>query len=199
MASFETTGRVMNMKRKGKYTLIGILLIVVSIFVIVFNMRYQDGTFRDLWPAILLVFGVILYLYYFSTKKKKNRLGVLFFGTFIAICSVFLFILSFTSFSHVKVLWPGFVLALGLAILALYFYGNRNKGVLAVSILLISLSIIIWIFYSLKSHYGIVIGVSLFILGAAFLTQGLIKKLENTSRNRSANVHYPDADIESYE
>jgi uncharacterized membrane protein HdeD (DUF308 family) len=78
------------MKRKGKYALIGILLIAVSIFVIIFNMRYQDGTFKDLWPAILLVFGVVLYLYYFSTKKKKNRLGVLFLGTFIAICSVFL-------------------------------------------------------------------------------------------------------------
>jgi hypothetical protein len=44
-----------------------------------------------------------------------------------------------------------------------------------------------------------VIGVSLFILGAAFLTQGLIKKLENPPRNRSANVHYPDTEFESYE
>jgi uncharacterized membrane protein HdeD (DUF308 family) len=187
------------MKKKGKYALIGILLLVVGIFVITFNMRFQDGTFKNLWPTVLLVFGIILYLYYFSTKKKKNRLPVLFLGTFIAICSVFLFVLSFTSFSNMRVLWPGFLLALGLGILSLYFYGRRNKGVLAGALLLIALPIVIWIFYSLKSKYGLVIGVSLFILGAAFLTRGLIREIEISAVEKNVSVKYPQTDFENYE
>jgi hypothetical protein len=187
------------MKRKGRFTLIGVLLIAVSIFEIAYNIRFQDGGFRDLWPGILLFLGIVLYLYYFSTKKKKNRPGVLFFGTFIGICSVFFFIVSFTSFSHLNVLWPGFIFALGTAFLSVYIYGSGKKAVLVFAVLLISLSIVIWIFYALKTKVGLVIGVSLFILGCAFLTRGLIRERDKTSGEGSKNVHYPDADIESFE
>jgi Na+/proline symporter len=78
-------------------------------------------------------------------------------------------------------LWPGFLFALGMGILALYVYGKNKKAVLAGSILILSLSILIWVIYSLKSQFGFVIGVSLFIIGAAFLTRGLIKEKKEES------------------
>jgi peptidoglycan/LPS O-acetylase OafA/YrhL len=164
------------MKRKRKHLLIGIALIVISIFVVYFNMQFLEGSFKTLWPAILLLFGMFLYLYYFSTKKKKNRLAALFIATFIAVSSVPLFVLTVTSFSHFRVLWPGFVFALGIALLALYFYGRGKKGALFGAAILLSISVLIWIVFSLKSQFGLVIGVSLFIVGAAFLTRGLIKE-----------------------
>jgi len=164
------------MKRKRKQLLIGIALIVISIFVVYFNIQFFEGGFKKLWPAILLLFGMFLYLYYFSTKKKKNHLAALFIATFIAVSSVPLFVLTVTSFSHFRFLWPGFVFALGIALLSLYFYGRRKKGTLFWAAVFLSISVLIWIIYSLKSHFGLVIGVSLFIVGAAFLTRGLIKE-----------------------
>lgn len=166
------------MKRKSKHLLIGIALLVISIIVIYFNLYFFEGSFKNLWPALVLLAGTFLYLFYFSTKKKKNLLFVLFIGTFIAISSVPLFILAVTSFEHIKILWPGFIFAIGMGMLALYFYGKKKKGVLVISILILSLSLLIWVFCSLKSQFGLIIGVSLFILGAAFLTRGFIKEGE---------------------
>ncbi len=165
------------MTKKSKRIIIGIALIVISIFVVYFNLQFFEGSFKKLWPAILLLLGMFFYLYYFSTKKKKNRLAVLFIATFIAVSSVPLFVLTVTSFSHFRVLWPGFLFALGIAILSLYFYGKGKRGTLFGAALFLSLSVLIWIVYSLKSQFGLVIGVSLFIVGAAFLTRGFIKEL----------------------
>ena len=169
------------MKRKSKHALIGIAFIAVSVFVIYFNMSFFEGGFKHLWPALVLLFGAFLYLYYFSTKKTRNRLFILFIATFIVISSIPLFVLAVTSFEYMNFLWPGFLFALGMGILALYVYGKNKKAVLVGSILTLSLSILIWVIYSLKSQFGLVIGVSLFIIGAAFLTRGLIKEEQEES------------------
>lgn len=192
------------MKRKSKHALIGALLLIVSIFVIIFNLRFFSASFGNLWPALLLLLGIFFYLYYFSTKKKKNRSVVLFLGTFIAISSVPLFILSFTSYDYMRVLWPGFLFALGMGMLSLYFYGKKKKGALAFSIVLLSLSIVIWIFYALKSKFGLPIGVILFILGAAFLTRGLIKEAkkpeeEHPEEAQKSSEEITVPDFESFE
>jgi len=81
------------------------------------------------------------------------------------------------------------------------FFTSHLSGVLllAGALLAIALSIIIWIFYSLKSKYGFVIGVSLFILGATFLTRGLIRDVEQTRVEKDTSVKYPQTDFENYE
>ena len=86
--------------------------------------------------------------------------------------------LTVTSFSHFRVLWPGFVFALGIALLSLYFYGRRKKGTLFGAAVFLSISVLIWIVFSLESQFGLVIGVSFFIVGAAFLTRGFIKEVK---------------------
>ena len=164
------------MTRKNKHIFIGIVLIIVSIIVIYFNLQEFEGGFDKLWPAIILLFGMVLYIFYFSTRKKKNRLFIIFFATLIAISSVTLFVLTFTSFEHIKYLWPGFLFAFGMSILSLYFFGKKKKGTALLATLIISFSLLIWIIYSLESQFGIVIGVTMLILGAAFFTRGLSRE-----------------------
>jgi len=161
------------MTGKNKHLFIGMTLIVISIAVIYFNLRVFEGGFNKVCPAILLLAGVILYIFYFSTRKKKQRLFILFFATFIATSSVPLFILIFTSYERITILWPGFLFTFGLSLLSMYFYGNKKKVLAVISTLIISISLLIWIIYSLETQFGLVIGVSIFLLGAAFLTRGL--------------------------
>lgn len=166
------------MTRKNKHIFIGIVLIIVSIVVIYFNLKIFEGGFDKLWPAIILLFGTVLYIFYFSTRKKKNRLFIIFLATLIAISSVTLFILTFTSFEHINYLWPGFLFAFGMSILSLYFFGKKKKGAALLATLIISVSLLIWIIYSLKSQFGLVIGVTMLILGAAFFTRGLSREIK---------------------
>lgn len=164
------------MTRKNKHIFIGIVLIIVSIIVIYFNLQEFEGGFDKLWPAIILLFGMVLYIFYFSTRKKKNRLFIIFLATLIAISSVTLFVLTFTSFEHIKYLWPGFLFAFGMSILSLYFFGKKKKGTALLATLIISFSLLVWIIYSLESQFGLVIGVTMLILGAAFFTRGLSRE-----------------------
>ena len=154
----------------------GIVILIISFTVLYFNLSIFKGSFSKLWPSLILLAGTALYILYFSTKKKKNRLFILFAATFMALVSVPLFILSFTSTQIMKHLWPSFLLSLGLSVLSLYFYGQKKRYKLVVSSLIIAVSILVWIFYLMQSKFGLVIGVALFITGAAFLTRGLIRE-----------------------
>jgi hypothetical protein len=159
----------------------GIVLIIISFAVLYFNLSMFKGSFSKLWPSLILLAGTALYILYFSTKKKKNRLFILFVATFIALISVPLFILSFTSKEIMQHLWPSFPLALGLSVLSLYFYGQKKRYKLFISSLIIAASLLIWILYLMQSRFGLVIGVVLFITGAAFLTRGLIREAEGVA------------------
>jgi len=162
------------MKRKTRHLLTGIILLIISFTVLYFNLSLFKGSFSKLWPSLILLAGFALYILYFSTKRKKNRLFILFIATFIALLSVPLFILSFTSKEIMTHLWPSFPLAGGLSVLSLYFYGKNKRYVLLIASLIIAASLLIWVVYLMQSKFGLVIGVVLFITGAAFLTRGLI-------------------------
>jgi peptidoglycan/LPS O-acetylase OafA/YrhL len=164
------------MTRKNKNLLVGVALLIVSIAVLFFNLRGFEGGFNKVWPAILLLVGVLLFIFYFSTRKKKKHMFVLFIATFIATSSVPLFVLTFTSFERITIVWPAFLFTLGLSLLSMYYYGNKKKVLAVFSAIIISISLIVWIIYSMETEFGLVIGASIFLLGAAFLTMGLGRK-----------------------
>jgi hypothetical protein len=164
------------MEKKKKHLLFGIIIILISIGVLYFNLSLFEGGFKNLWPALLLLVGLILYIYYFSMKKKKNKPGVIFLATFIAFSSVPLFVLTFTAFENISVVWPGFLLSFGFGVLTIHVYGQRKKISLFLSQIIIAISLLIWIIFAMRSKFGLVIGVVLLLSGAAFLTSGLIRK-----------------------
>ena len=162
------------MKTKTKQLIFGILLVIVGIIVIYFNLKSFKAEFNKLWPSILLLFGLFFYVYYFSTKKKKNRTLFLFLASFLAVSSIPLYVLTFTSFDNINIVWPGFLFAFGIALISVYFFGNKKKITIIISSLSISASLLVWIFYMVKSPFGLVIAVCLILIGAAFITRGLI-------------------------
>jgi hypothetical protein len=163
-------------KEKPKYLITGVLLIAAGVAIIVFNAHAFSGGLAKLWPFAVLLLGFVLSVYAHSTRKKKDRPLLIFLGAFFLVSSVLLFILALSSYQHIRVLWPGFLSALGLGFLSVYLTGDRRKAVLVVSLFLVGVSVLIWIFYSLRSQYGLVIGVSLFVIGVGFLTRSLMKE-----------------------
>jgi len=180
------------MKRKAKQQIIGIILIVISIVLLYLNLKETEGGFGRLWPSLVLLAGMFFYIFYFSTRKKTGRSALMFLATFLAISSVPLFILTFTSFDNFKVIWPGFLFAVGVGFLAVYFYGKGKKFPLLLSFLTIGASIVIWALYSVRYRFGIVTAVVILIMGAAFLTRGLIREQEPPGRPEDAPVPEDD-------
>ena len=166
------------MKRKSKQQIMGIVLIVISIVLLYLNLKKTEGGFGRLWPSLVLLAGMFFYIFYFTTRKKADRSPLMFLATFLAIGSIPLFILTFTSVDNFKVLWPGFIFAAGMGFLAVYFYGKGKKFPLLLSFLAIGASIVIWALYSVRYRFGIVTAVVILIVGAAFLTRGLISEQE---------------------
>ena len=166
------------MKPKTKNVIMGVLLVIAGVAVIVFNARAFSGGIAKFWPFAVLLLGLVLSVYFFSTRKKKDRPMLIFLGAFLLATSVILFVLALASYEYINVLWPGFLSALGLGFLSVYLTGDRKKAIYAVSLFLIGVSVLIWIFYSLRSQYGLVIGVSLFVIGMGFLTRSLMKETQ---------------------
>jgi len=159
-------------KKRNKQLLVGIILILLSVGILYYNLGVIEGTMATLWPAAVLLAGMVLYFFYFSTRRKKHRTALLFLATFLAVSSVPLLVMSVGSFEHLRVLWPAFVAALGISFLLVYLYGKRKKAVLWLSVVLIAAAVLIWIAFSLHSEYGLVIGVSTLIVGITLLTRG---------------------------
>jgi hypothetical protein len=189
------------MEKRKKQLFTGIIIIIVSILVLYFNLTMFEGSFGKLWPAILLLLGVVLYIAYFATRKRKNRIGLGFLATFVSVSSIPLFILTFTEVAYFRYLWPGFLLAIGCGLLTVHLYGNKRKGILFLAQILMTLPILIWIIYAMRSKFGLVIGVVLLMAGVTFLARGLIRdttssiRVEQRGEDEDAKVNLEDAGV----
>ena len=168
------------MEAKRKRILIGIITIIISIAVLIVNLSIIENDFAKLWPTLLLLLGVILYIAYFATRKRHNRVGLSFLATFVSVSSIPLFILTFTSFNYFNYLWPGFILATGCGLMTVYLYGERRRGTgrgtLFLAQILLVIPLLIWIFFAMSSKFGVVIGIVLLMIGVSFLARGLIRE-----------------------
>jgi hypothetical protein len=172
------------MEAKKKQILTGIITIIISLAVLVVNLSLIENEFSNLWPALLLLLGLIFYIIFFITKKRHNRVGLSFVATFVSVSSIPLFILTFTSFENFTYIWPGFILAIGCGLMTVYLYGERRRGTLFLAQILLAIPLLIWIFFAMRSKFGVVIGIVLLMIGVSFLARGLIRD-EKTSASVS--------------
>jgi peptidoglycan/LPS O-acetylase OafA/YrhL len=173
---YNSSFREGKMETKKKQIFTGIIIIIISIIVLIVNLKLFEEDFGKLWPTLFLLLGVILYIFYFATKKQYNRVALSFLATFVSVSSIPLFILTFTSFEHITYIWPGFILSIGCGLMTVYLYGERRRGTLFLAQVLIAIPLLIWIFFAMHSKFGIVIGVVLLMIGVAYLARGLIRE-----------------------
>ncbi|MFC1569205.1 hypothetical protein ACFL4L_03115 [bacterium] len=103
----------------------GIAFIVIGILFLV--TKLSDMGMSNLWPIFPLTVGAGLMLGYF---KNRENIGYLMPGIVLITISILFFYCSIGGWHHMANLWPVFILAPSAGFVAMYFGGNRDRGLL---------------------------------------------------------------------
>jgi hypothetical protein len=158
------------MKKTGKQLIYGILLLIVSGAVVVLNIRAIDVGFKQLWPFLVLIAGLVLALTALAGRRGNPLLVAA--GAFLCFAAVFLFVLATTSWRNIFFLWPGFVLAVGLALAASSAFGGAGRVWRIPAAVLVVIALLSWVLYTVKSRYGTAVGAAVFLAAGYFLARG---------------------------
>lgn len=120
---------------------------------------------HKLWPLLLTVIAVGL----IGIFVKRNARGGLFLmaGVYLLCFSGLALYCNFTNWGILGELWPLFIAFLGLAFVVRFFAGGRKRGQLLLGLLLISIAVVLWLFFALSGGYWwiafILVGLSLLV------------------------------------
>lgn len=168
--------------RNGKFGLgialicIGVLL-TLSTFGIIPSLNFVIARF---WPMIFIFISLFFHAGYYSNRKNVGLLvpG----GIFLTFGIIFQ---TAELWNIYDVMWPGVFLAPAVGLFELYYFGNREKGLLIpVGIL----SFISLFFFSFTIRY--LRGFSRFILPAGLILAGLTILLKNRGNGNSSDDNY---------
>jgi hypothetical protein len=125
----------MKKKVNHEFNVLAGLFILIGVLLILENNGILPGIHK-FWPALLSLLGIGMTLLFFSDKKD---VGLLWFGSFMLMLSIFFFYLNFNSWSALKSLWPIFITILGVSAFICYF-PNKNRVLLFLGLFGIMLS-----------------------------------------------------------
>lgn len=159
----------MNMK-----TLLGAGLIVLGLFV--FTNQGEVFTAGDIfaafWPSIfILPIGIFFHWLYFGFENR-NHAGVLVPGgvliTVAAVCQIS----SLYDLWHI--MWPGFILAPAVGLFELYWFGEKEKGLLIPVAILTTVSLLFFAVFTFETIFTFlsnrpVIAIGIIALGALLM------------------------------
>lgn len=174
----------MDTRRNGKFGLgvtlicIGVLLIL-STFGIIPNLGRLMTKF---WPMILIFISLFFHAGYYSNKKNVGLLvpG----GILLTLGVVFQ---TSELWNIYGVMWPGIILAPAVGLFELYYFGNREKGLLIPVGILSAISLFFFTF-----TIGNLKGLSKFILPAGLILAGLFILINDRKNSKNANDEYND-------
>ena len=164
------------MSKNSRQILYGILLILVSGTVLFLNIRAFESGFKQLWPFLVLVAGLVLAVAAFAGRSKRPLLIAA--GVFLCFASVFLFLLAASSWQNLFFLWPGFLLSSGAGLASYTAFGGGKRAWQIPALVLVVAALLSWVLYTVKSRYGLAVGVTVFLAGGYFLARGTGLELE---------------------
>lgn len=116
-----------------------------------------------LWPLIITSLGSgFIAIFY---KRKKREPLYLATGTFFICFSVLALVCNFTNW-NLSSLWPLFISFIGISQLALYIFHTRHKLYLFLSIFFLSISIVLFLVFSVSYKFWWII---FFLLGLTII------------------------------
>ncbi|WP_223700558.1 LiaI-LiaF-like domain-containing protein [Sutcliffiella deserti] len=120
----------------------GLLLIFIGTFFLLQTLGILKVSWDYLWPLFILIPGIVFHLAFFLSGAQKNMAGLLVpGGILVVIGSLFFFeVITGWSFSHIT--WPIYLIAVAFGLFELWFFGNREKGLLIPVFILTTLAII---------------------------------------------------------
>ncbi|MBU3196196.1 LiaI-LiaF-like domain-containing protein [Clostridium algidicarnis] len=157
--------------KKGNI-IFGIILILLGLSALINRIFFIDIlSFRNLWPLFLLVPGILFEVKYFETRKDP---GMLVPGGILTTLGTLFLIENISSFHLKKYIWPLYPLSVAIGLFQLYWFGNREKGLLIPIFILTIVSVMsilnqvfnkffYWMDYKLLFPI-ILIGIGLYVL-----------------------------------
>lgn len=113
--------------KKGNI-IFGIILILLGLSALINRIFFIDIlSFRNLWPLFLLIPGILFEVKYFETRKDP---GILVPGGILTTLGTLFLIENISSFHLRKYIWPLYPLSVAIGLFQLYWFGNREKGLL---------------------------------------------------------------------
>lgn len=142
---------------------IGALLVLVQLGVIgsmnIFRMRY-------IWPALVILLGVIFHLQFFAGGMKSP--GLLVPGGLLLVYGCLFMYMNIAGWDAMSSLWPVFLVGPGFGLMELKLFSRGKEGSWIPVIILFGLALFFFINYGLSS-FSVVAAVVLIIVGLAII------------------------------
>lgn len=136
------------MKYDRKTVLFGVTLIVLGLLFLAIN--FSSYGWEQFWPVVILAGGLAFLAAYLTDRRNYGFLMpatiLLVYGTLFLGCSL-------TNWDYMEEWWPTFIAGPGLGLLAMYFGGKREIGLLVPASILIGIaSIFFFVFGPLQTY-----------------------------------------------
>ncbi len=165
----------MEQNKNGKFVW-GIILVFFGCILILSNLGVVPNFGRMValfWPLILIFMSLMFHFGYYTNRKNVGLLvpG----GIFLTLGVLFQASMLWDLWGF---LWPGFILAPAVGLFELYFFGNREKGLLIPVVILSGISFIFFSmsFHTLGSFARYLIPIILIVIGFIVLSKNKIQQ-----------------------
>jgi hypothetical protein len=157
------------MNHASSFNLLAGVLIVVGAVFLLENFGVIEGAWL-LWPILPLIIGAGFCMLFFKTRRRDPvLLGM---GIFILLDSVFFFYLNFAGWRVLALLWPVFIVLLGITFLACYF-PSRSKVLLYLAVFLIAVGASFILVFAVSTRLW---PITLVLAGISFIIISLFER-----------------------
>jgi len=143
--------------------IIGLALVVLGLIFLFENFGIIEFDFSRMWPLIVILAGSGFWIGFFRSRKDS---GLILPGTILLVYGFLFLFCALYGWWYMENLWPGFLFGPGLGFVLMYLFGEKEVGLLIPGGILLGLSIIFFLRYSVILDYWplILIAVGLYLI-----------------------------------
>lgn len=153
----------------------GIILILVGALLVLAQLDFFEGVniFRVsyLWPAFMILLGLMFHVQFFTSKKKSP--GILVPGGILLVYGCLFMFLAISGWSSTRYLWPVFLIGPGFGLLELKLFSRGKEGSWVPVIILFGLAIFFFVRDSFSS-FAMAAAVALIVVGAIIIISSIV-------------------------
>lgn len=155
------------------YKKLGIVFIFLGL-IFATETFFKIRILYKVWPVIITILGMgYIGIFYKRESREGFFLGI---GVYLILFSFLALYCNFTSWKQLSFLWPLFVVFLGISFIAIVIFKLKNKLLLFLGLIMVSISITFFLTSSIHSKFWWSI---LIFLGISILVMGRRSKPEN--------------------
>lgn len=142
---------------------IGVIIIILGVVILLGKLGVFTFVWNIFWPIFLLAPGLLLHLMYFTRALPA---GVLVPGGILVTYSLMFFYCGIFGWSSMTYLWPGFLLGVAIGLYEYFLFSDvKPRGALIASLIVGTISIIMFGFTLMSTGAIYVIAIALILIG----------------------------------